>query len=71
MRLAVPIDIDRDAAHDAAQRELSKPIYPNASLTDRLSAWIDRLIYRIVTGGSAVPGGWFTITVLLIIVVAS
>ena len=28
------IDIDRDAAHDAAQRELDKPIYPRGSLTD-------------------------------------
>lgn len=61
------IDIDRDAAHDAAQRELNKPIYPPESLTDRLSGWIDELIYRIVTNASMVPGGWFTIAVLLII----
>ena len=25
------IDIDRDTAHDAAQRELDKPIYPKGS----------------------------------------
>jgi Domain of unknown function (DUF4129) len=62
------IDIDRDAAHDAAQRELNKPIYPKASLTDRLSEWLDELIFRIVTKGALVPGGWFTIAVLLILV---
>jgi Domain of unknown function (DUF4129) len=61
------IDIDRDAAHDAAQRELSKPIYPKASLTDRLGDWIDDLMYRIFLEGSSVPGGWFTISILLII----
>ena len=60
------IDIDRDAAHEAAQRELAKPIYPKASLTERLSDWLDELLYRIVQEGSSVPGGWFTISVLLI-----
>lgn len=61
------IDIDRDAAHEAAQRELAKPIYPKASLTERLSEWLDELIYRIVQKGSSLPGGWFTISVLLIV----
>ena len=61
------IDIDRDAAHEAAQRELAKPIYPKASLTERLSEWLDDLLYRIVQEGSSLPGGWFTISVLLII----
>jgi hypothetical protein len=61
------ITIDRDAAHEAAQRELGKPIYPKASLTERLSEWIDDLIYRIIVDGSSVPGGWFTISVLLVV----
>ena len=61
------LDIDRDAAHEAAQRELSKPIYPKASLTERLTEWIDELLYRIVAEGASVPGGWFTIMVLLIL----
>ena len=61
------IDIDRDAAHEAAQRELAKPIYPKASLTERLSDWLDDLLYRIVQEGSSLPGGWFTISVLVII----
>ncbi|WP_123027715.1 DUF4129 domain-containing protein [Mycolicibacterium stellerae] len=61
------IDIDRDAAHEAAQRELAKPIYPKPSLTQRFSEWLDDLLYRIVQEGSKLPGGWFTISVLLII----
>ena len=65
------IDIDRDAAHEAAQRELAKPIYPKASLTERLSEWLDDLLYRIVQEGSSLPGGWFTISVLLLILVVA
>jgi hypothetical protein len=61
------IDIDRDTAHDAAQRELAKPIYPKASLTERLSEWLDDLLYRIAQEGAQLPGGWFTITLLLIV----
>jgi Domain of unknown function (DUF4129) len=60
------IDIDRDAAHEAAQRELAKPIYPKASLTERLSGWLDDLLYRIAQEGSRLPGGWFTVTLLII-----
>ncbi|OBG92738.1 hypothetical protein A5698_19250 [Mycobacterium sp. E136] len=62
------IDIDSDAAHEAAQRELAKPIYPKPSLTERLSDWIDDLLYRLAAEGSSIPGGWVTITVLLILV---
>lgn len=61
------LDIDRDAAHDAAQRELAKPIYPKASLTERFTEWLQDLLYRIAQEGSQLPGGWFTISVLLII----
>lgn len=62
------IDIDRDAARDAAQHELSKPGYPRGSLTDELSRLLDDLVFKILSGGASVPGGWLTITVLLIIV---
>jgi hypothetical protein len=61
------IDIDRDAAHEAAQRELGKPIYPKPSLTERLMDWVDELLYKLMVEGSSVPGGWFTISVLLIL----
>jgi uncharacterized protein DUF4129 len=57
--------IDRDAAHDAAQRELSKPIYPKQSLNERLIEWISDFLDRLVDKGSNLPGGWFTIVVLL------
>jgi hypothetical protein len=63
------IDIDSDAAHDAAQRELQKPIYPRPSLTERLLEWINELVYRLASAGSSVPGGWFTVSVLLILLV--
>lgn len=59
------IDIDRDAAHEAAQHELAKPIYPKASLIERLIDWIDQLFYRLADAGSSVPGGWLTLSVLL------
>jgi Domain of unknown function (DUF4129) len=61
------IDIGRDAAHDAAQRELGKAIYPRESLTDRILNWIDELIFKLVSEGASVPGGWFTITVLFVL----
>jgi len=61
------IDIDRDAAHQAAQHELAKPIYPKSSLTERLLDWLDELLYRLADAGSSVPGGWFTVSVLLIL----
>jgi hypothetical protein len=63
------IDIDRDAAHDAAQHELAKPIYPKASLTDRIYDWLTELLYKLIEKGSSLPGGWFTLSVLLILVV--
>jgi hypothetical protein len=61
------LDIDRDAAHEAAQRELAKPIYPKPSLTERFMEWLQDLLYRIAQEGSQLPGGWFTISVLIII----
>ncbi|WP_441959640.1 DUF4129 domain-containing protein [Mycolicibacterium houstonense] len=65
------IDIDRDGAHDAAQNELSKPIYPRASPTEQIGEWLNDLLYRITAAGSTIPGGWFTISVLAILVVAA
>ena len=65
------IDIDRDSARDAAQSELGKPIYPRTSLIDQLSEWLDELLYKIMVAGSSVPGGWLTITVLIILLVVA
>ena len=65
------IDIDRDTAHEAAQRELDKPIYPKGSISQRISEWIHELLYRIIEKGSSMPGGWLTITVLIILAIAA
>ncbi|HZQ31580.1 MAG TPA: DUF4129 domain-containing protein [Mycobacterium sp.] len=63
------VSIDRDAAHDAAQRELSKPIYPKPDFLQRISDWIDDLISRLVVKSAHVPGGWFTVALLVTLVV--
>jgi hypothetical protein len=60
------IDIDRDAAHDAAQRELAKPIYPRASVSQRLHDWVNELLQRLLRTSEVVPGGWLGIVALLI-----
>ncbi len=65
------IDIDRTTAHDAAQRELDKPIYPKGSVSQRVHEWIHELLYRIIEKGSSMPGGWLTITVLLMLSIAA
>lgn len=65
------LDIDRDAAHEAAQRELSKPIYPRPSLTDRILNWLNDVLSDLVRNGSQVPGGWFTLLVLGLLVAAA
>jgi hypothetical protein len=65
------IDIDRDAAHDAAQRELAKPVYPKASPTQRFHEWVHELLYRVVEKGSSIPGGWFTLSVLLTLLIVA
>jgi hypothetical protein len=59
------LDIDRDAARAAAQQELDKPIYPKGSLLERLSEWLNDLLYRIAQASSTVPGGWVTVAVLV------
>jgi len=61
------IDIDRDAAHRAAQDELNKPIYSKGSAGDQFLDWLNDLIYRLLQETSSVPGGWFTATVLFIL----
>lgn len=65
------IDIDRHTAHDAAQRELDKAIYPKGSISQRINEWIHELLFRIIEKGSSMPGGWLTITVLVILAIAA
>ncbi|CPZ36087.1 Conserved membrane protein of uncharacterised function [Mycobacteroides abscessus] len=65
------IDIDRDSAAEAAHRELAKPIYEHPSPIDRLINWIfDQLDYLEFRAGE-LPGGWFTILVTTLIVIAA
>ncbi|MGW0159935.1 DUF4129 domain-containing protein [Mycobacterium sp. NPDC003323] len=65
------LNIDGDAAHDAAQRELTKPIYPKPSLTERLTALLDELLYKVFTNGDRLPGGWITVALFGLILVAA
>jgi hypothetical protein len=65
------IDVDRDTAHQAAQRELDKPIYPKGSLNQRLHEWFHELLYRLIEKGSSLPGGWFTLSVLFTVLIVA
>ena len=65
------IDIDRDTAHQAAQHELDKPIYPKGSVTQRIHEWVHELLYRLLQHGSSIPGGWFTVSVLITLLVVA
>lgn len=61
------IDIDRDGAHQLAQDELSKPIYSQESVRQKLEEWFSEHLYRLLEKTSHIPGGWFTVSVLLIL----
>lgn len=63
------IDIDRDAAHQAAQTELNNPMYAKASAWQQFIDWINEMLYRLLQKTSTLPGGWFTTMVLLILLV--
>lgn len=65
------LNIDGDAAHDAAQHELLKPIYPRPSLTDRLTGWIDELLYKAFASSEWLPGGWITVALFVILSIAA
>jgi hypothetical protein len=63
------IDIDRDAAHQAAQVELSNPIYPKQSMWDQFNNWLNDFVFKLLQKSASISGGWwFTITVLIILV---
>ncbi|OBI57267.1 DUF4129 domain-containing protein [Mycobacterium sp. E787] len=61
------IDIDRDAAHQAAQIELNKPIYSKDSAARQFAEWVNEQLYRLLEKTAKIPGGWFTTTVLLVL----
>lgn len=61
------IDVDRDAAHRAAQIELDKPAYSRGSALQQLSDWVNEQLYRLLEKVSSLPGGWFTAAVLFVL----
>ncbi|CAN3131250.1 DUF4129 domain-containing protein [Mycobacterium sp. smrl_JER01] len=65
------IDIDREAAQEAARSELGKAIYPKPSAMDMLLDWIEELLYRLTASASRFPGGWYTVAVLLVLLVVA
>lgn len=60
------VEIDRDAAREAADRELAKPLYPRPSPKQHLIDAIETLLRKVAIGAAELPGGWFTISLLLI-----
>ncbi|HEU0190421.1 MAG TPA: DUF4129 domain-containing protein [Mycobacterium sp.] len=60
------VDIDRDAAREAAQRELAKPGYPRPSPKQQFVDWLNEMLDRLIGRSAELPGGWFTISLLLI-----
>jgi len=67
----VPIGIGRDDAKAAATRELLKPIYhrDDPTLYERATDWLSRLVGRLILKTvSAVPGGPWTILIIIAVV---
>lgn len=65
------IDVDRETAHDAAARELAKPIYPKPSLSERIGLWLNDLLQRLMDTAGTLPGGWPTVVALGLLVLAA
>jgi hypothetical protein len=68
----VPIEIDPDAARDAAARELADPAYQNAepSLVERIFDRIGRFLADLLSGvGGSVSGGLLVLLILLSVVI--
>lgn len=61
------IDVERAAAHQAAQNELSKPIYAKGSAGEQFADWLNELVYRLLQKTASIPGGWFTSAVLFVL----
>ncbi|MGH3724498.1 MAG: DUF4129 domain-containing protein [Mycobacterium sp.] len=65
------VDVDRETAAEAAQRELAKPIYEHPSPLDRFVNWLAEHLNDLEFRAAHVPGGWFTILVTALIVIAA
>ncbi|WP_061299378.1 DUF4129 domain-containing protein [Herbidospora cretacea] len=67
MVLDVPVEIGREAAQEAALRELSDPAYPKPSWLDQVLDRIWELITELIARAQGVPGGWLTLLVLVLV----
>ena len=68
----VPVDVGRDEARAAAERELSDPAYASAqpSLIDRILGWIFARLNELFNGVAAVgPGGIAGLVILVLLAV--
>lgn len=72
--LAVPVELGREAAQDAAARELARAIYQEArpGLTERFLQWLYERILGVLDDAAGIsPGGYAGLVVLLLLVVAA
>lgn len=72
--LAVPVELGRDAAREAASQELSRQVYQQArpSLSERVLQWLYEHIAALLDNvGSASPGGYAGVIVIVLLVVAA
>ncbi len=71
---AIPIDIDRDDARDAAARELSDPAYAagRPSLFEQAVRWIVEQLGRLLSSAAdQSPGGYGGLVVIVVLVVVA
>ncbi len=66
----IPVDIGRDEARRAAERELSGPGYDHPSLVDRIVRWLLVKIGELLSAAAdAAPGGYAGLLVVVLLVV--
>ncbi|MEE1928057.1 DUF4129 domain-containing protein [Streptomyces sp. TRM 70351] len=69
----VPVTIDRDTAREAAERELSEPVYraDEPGLVERAVNWfLDRVAVLLDSAVDVTPGGWTGLAAILLVAVA-
>jgi hypothetical protein len=72
--LAVPVELGREAARDAAREELSRPVYQEArpGLSQRALQWLYEHIVELLDNvGNASPGGYAGVIVIVLLIVAA
>lgn len=72
--LAVPVELGREAARDAAHQELSRQVYQQArpGLVERALQWLYEHIVELLNNvGNASPGGYAGVIAIVLLVVAA